>query len=68
MTLLDWPKLETNWIDEEWSPRIDAWVKLNDGRELKAIYTMGTWETIDGQVIIGVKAWQPIGISSVRRE
>lgn len=66
MALPSWPKLEENWISAVYSPRIEAWVKLADGRELRAIYVMGEWETLDGQVITGVKHWQPILIEAVK--
>lgn len=68
MTLVDfqWPKLDVNWIDAEYSPHIEAWVKLKNGQELKAIYMMGEWETLAGQVITNVVKWQPICINATK--
>lgn len=48
------------------SPRPVYWVRLDDGREMRALSNYGDWETLDGRVLIGVRQWKPCSFQQIK--
>lgn len=57
---------DCEWYSIEWSPWVKCWVKLDNLQECIAIYVMGKWETIEGEVLTGVIKWAPLEVVATR--
>ena len=64
--IIEWNKNRLAWIDfADFSPRTTYWVKLADGREMRAVFVYGEWESLDGRQLSGVKQWQVLSVDAV---